>query len=75
MRGGENMCCSTSGHQGIRQWKVQNACLCGCDYPLGCGPRVITKMQQIETLEQHLEGLRKQTRAIEEQLTQINKDT
>ena len=69
------MCCSTSGHQGIRQWKVQNACLCGCDYPLGCGPRVITKMQQIETLEQHLEGLRKQTKAIEEQLTQINKDT
>lgn len=75
MKGGENMCCNTSGHRGIKPWKVQSACLCGCDYPLGCGPRVATKMQQNETLEQHLEGLRKQTRAIEEQLTQINKDT
>ena len=69
------MCRCISGHEGFKQGNVHSACLCGCDYPIGCGPRVITKKQPIDALEQHLESLREAAKGIAEHLAQVNKET
>ena len=64
-----------SGHEGFKQRNVQSACLCGCDYPIGCGPRLITKKQPIDVLKRHPESFREAARNIAEHLAQANKET
>jgi hypothetical protein len=73
-KGGDIMCCTTDSHHGIQRWRRQHACACGClgvEFPR---PRFITKTQQIASLQKHLEDLQNETKAVEEQLAEINKN-
>ena len=75
MRGGEAMCCSTTGHHGFQRWGHQNVCLCGCDEPPYLRPRFMTRKQRIAGLEKHLADLREEAKAVEEHIAQIRKET
>ena len=68
------MCCTTGSHQDFHRGQQQNVCLCGCDYPEPYRPRFITKQQKIANLEQHLEVLRDEARAVEEHIARIKKE-
>ena len=74
MKGGETMCCATGSHQGFHRSRQQNVCFCGCDDPWPYRPRFITKKQRIANLEQHLEVLRDEARAVEEHIAGIKKE-
>lgn len=74
MRGGEIMCCTTSSQHGFQRWGPRNVCCCGCDDPEDFRPRFMTKKQRIAKLEQYLEGLRDESKAIEEHIAQIKKE-
>ncbi len=68
------MCCTTEGHHEFHRAGQQGACFCGCDYPESYRPRFITKKQRIANLEQHLEVLRDEAKAVEEQIARIKKE-
>ncbi len=68
------MCCSTEGQHEFHRGGRQDACFCGCDYPWPNRPRFITKKQRITNLEQHLEGLRDEAKAVEEHIARIKKE-
>jgi hypothetical protein len=74
MKGGETMCCATGSHQGFQRWGHQNACFCGCDDPRHFRPRYMTRKQRIANLEEHLENLRDEVKAVEEHIAQIKKE-
>jgi hypothetical protein len=57
------MCCGTEIHHG---WGRHHGGFCGCGAPFHCGPRFLTKEQKIARLEEYLEGLREEAKAIEE---------
>ena len=73
MKGGEAMCCHTGSQQGMYRWGPQNACLCGCDEPFDFRPRFMTKTQRIARLEKHLDNLRNEAQAVEEEIDRIQK--
>lgn len=74
MRGGETMCCNTGSHHGFQRWGQQNVCFCGCDDPEYFRPRFMTKKQRIAKLEELLENLRDEAKAVEEHIAQIKKE-
>ena len=74
MRGGETMCCTTGSHHGLQRWGHQNVCFCGCDDPENFRPRFMTKKKRIAKLEELLENLRDEAKAVEEQIAQIKKE-
>ena len=69
------MCCNTDIHHGFHQrMGHQNVCFCGCDEPLYFRPRLMTTKQKIVRLENHLENLREEVKAVEEHIAEIRKD-
>ena len=67
------MCCGSGSQQGLHRWGQQNVCLCGCDEPFEFRPRFMTKAQRIARLEKHLEELRDEAQAVEEEIDRIQK--
>ncbi|MCP4745407.1 MAG: hypothetical protein GY874_04585 [Desulfobacteraceae bacterium] len=68
------MCCNTANHYGFRRMENHPAaCFCGCDDSFPCGPRLITKERKISRLEQHLEDLRDEVKAVEEYIAGLKK--
>ena len=74
MKGGETMCCAAGSRQEVQRTGPQNVCFCGCDDPWPYRPRFISKKQRIANLEQHLEVLRDEARAVEEHIARIKKE-
>lgn len=68
------MCCAAGRHHGIQGWGHQNVCFCGCDDPAFLRPRFMTKKKRIAKLEEHLEDLRDEAKAVEEHIAQIKKE-
>jgi hypothetical protein len=68
------MCCATDIHHGMQRWGLPGACFCGCDDPLFYRPRFMTKEQRISRLNQYLEDLKHEVKAVEEQVAQIKKE-
>lgn len=68
------MCCTTGSQQEFHRSAYQNVCFCGCDYSQPYRPRFITKKQRIANLEQHLEVLREEAKAVEEHIARIKKE-
>ena len=68
------MCCTTGIHHGFERRGHQNVCFCGCDEPWNFRPQFMTKKQKIAKLEEHLEVLRDETKAIEAQIAKIKKE-
>jgi hypothetical protein len=71
MKGGENMCCNTEKHDG--------GCQCGCHHDCCCAhgrhspsDRVFwTKAEKVAWLEEYLEGLREEVKAVEERIGKL----
>ena len=74
MKGGETMCCTTGSHHGFHGSGHQNVCFCGCDEPGSYRPRFMTKKQRIANLQQYLEALQDEAKAVEEHIAQIKKE-
>jgi hypothetical protein len=75
-RGGENMSCRTEGHHG-------SPCGCGCHHPgcsCGCGGyfrferRFATKEEKIARLEEYLESLQEEAKAVEEHIAKMKEE-
>ena len=68
------MCCDTGSHHGFQRWEDQRACMCGCDDPGNYRPRFMTRKQRIANLENYLDVLRDEAKAVEEHIAQIKKE-
>ena len=68
------MCCGIDRPHGIQRFNNPNACMCGCNGPGQYEPRFLTKKQRIAGLEDHLEILREEKKAVEEHIAQIRKE-
>lgn len=71
MKGGESMCSKTENHHG--------GCQCGCYHHCPCAhgrhspsDRVFwTKAEKVAWLEEYLEGLREEVKAVEERIGKL----
>ena len=68
------MCCGTENRHGMQRRGPNTACFCGCDEPWNYRPRLLTREEKIARLENHLEVLKKEAKAIEEQIGLLNKE-
>lgn len=68
------MCCTTGSRHEFRRYGQQDVCFCGCDDLGSYRPRFLTKKQRVAKLEQYLEGLRDEARAVEEHIAQTKKE-
>jgi hypothetical protein len=70
------MCCRTESHHG-RGRHHGGSCDCGCGCGCGCGGhshfgrRFLTKEEQIARLEQYLESLQTEAKAVEERIAAL----
>ena len=68
------MCCNTGRYQGFQKVGQPDVCFCGCDDTQHFRPRFMTKKQRIAGLEELLENLREEAKAVEEHIAQIKKE-
>ena len=62
------MCCGPESHHGGRHWGHHHGGSCGCGGHFRFGPRFWTKKEKIAWLEQYLEDLREEAKAVEERV-------
>ena len=65
------MCCGTEGHHAGWHGGRHHGCSCGCGGPFRFGPRFWTEKEKIAWLEQYLEGLREEAKAVEERVAEM----
>jgi hypothetical protein len=65
------MCCGTESHHGGGPWGHHHGCSCGCVGPFRFGPRFWTKKEKIAWLEEYLEGLQEEAKAVEERIAAL----
>ena len=68
------MCCGTEIRHGMQSRGPHRACFCGCDEPWNYRPRLLTREEKIARLKNHLEVLKEEAKAIEEQIGLLNKE-
>jgi hypothetical protein len=68
------MCCGTESHHGGGPWGHHRGCSCGCGGPFRFGPRFWTKKEKIAWLEEYLEGLQEEARAVEERIAALKEE-
>ena len=64
------MCCEHEGHHGHRRHH-RHGDSCGCGGHSRLGPCFWTKVEKIAWLEQYLEGLREEAKAVEERIAAL----
>ena len=65
------MCCGPEIHHGGWHWDYRHGGLCACGRPFHFGPRFWTKEEKITWLEQYLEGLQEEAKAVEERIAAL----
>ena len=68
------MCCNTGSHQGFQGRALQPACFCGCEGPAIVRPRFMSEKQRIARLQEHLQMLQDEAKAVEEHIARIRKE-
>jgi hypothetical protein len=71
MKGGENMCCGSESHHGGWHRGHHHGGSCCCGGPFRFGPRFWTKKEKIAWLEEYLEGLREEAKAVDERIAAL----
>jgi hypothetical protein len=66
------MCCGHESHHGGRRWGHHHGGSCCCGGYTRFGPRFWTKKEKIAWLEEYLEGLREEAKAVEERITALS---
>jgi hypothetical protein len=62
------MCCESEHHRGGKRRGHHHGCCCGHS---GFGPCFWTKEEKVAWLEQYLEGLREEVKAVEERIAAL----
>ena len=65
------MCCGSEGHHGTRHWGQHHGDSCCCGGHSHFGPSFWTKEEKIARLEQYLNGLREETKVVEERIAAL----
>ena len=71
------MCCGTRSHHGGRHRGHHHGCDCGCGCGCGCGGhshfgrRFLTKEEEAAQLEQYLESLQAEAKAVQERIAKM----
>jgi hypothetical protein len=68
------MCCETDTLCGHGRFSRQRAAWCGDDENTRFGPCFSTRDEKIAWLEEHLKGLQKDTKAVEERIAKMRKE-
>jgi hypothetical protein len=68
------MCCGTESQHSAWQWARHHGSFCGCGALSHYGPRFMTKEQKIARLEEYLEGLRGEAKAVEEHIAEMKEE-
>ena len=75
----KNMCCGTGKHHGGRHWGHHfggrhHAGSCGCGEAFRFGRCLATKEEKVAWLEQYLQELQEEAKAIEERIAEFRKE-
>ena len=65
------MCCEHKGHHGGKHQRHHCGCSCCCGGHSGFGPALWTREEKIAWLEEHLQGLREEAKAVEERVAAL----
>jgi len=65
------MCCESKSHHGGWHRGHRHGCSCGCGGPFRFGRRFWTKKEKIAWLEEYLEGLQEEAKAVEERIAAL----
>ncbi len=65
------MCCEPESHHGGRHWRHHHGDSCGCGGHFRFGPRFWTKKEKIAWLEEYLESLQEEAKAVEERIAAL----
>lgn len=65
------MCCGHESHHGGRHRGHHHGGFCACGGHFRPGPCFWTKKEKIAWLEQYLEGLREEVKAVEERIAEL----
>lgn len=65
------MCCGSESHHDAGHWGHHHGGSCCCGGHSHFGPRFWTEKEKVAWLEQYLEGLRKETQAVEERIAAL----
>jgi len=68
------MCCGTESHHGGWYRGHCHGGSCSCGGPFRFGPRFWTKKEKIAWLEEYLEGLREEAKAVEEHIAEMKEE-
>jgi hypothetical protein len=68
------MCCGHESHHGGRRWGHHHGGSCCCGGYTRFGPRFWTKKEKIAWLEEYLEGLREEAKAVEERIATLSEE-
>jgi hypothetical protein len=65
------MCCGPESYHGVRHWAHHHSGFWACGWPFRFGPCSRTKKEEAAWLEQYLEGLREEAKAVEERIAEL----
>lgn len=65
------MCCESKGHHSGWHWGYHHGGFCACSEPFRFGPRFWTGKEKTAWLEQYLQGLREEAKAVEERIAAL----
>ena len=68
------MCFGSESHHAGGPWGHHHGGSRCCGVPFHCGPRFLTKEEKTAWLEQYLEGLQEEAKAVEERITALKKE-
>jgi hypothetical protein len=68
------MCCEPGSHHGDWHWGHHRGDSCACGGHSRYGPCFWTEKEKIAWLEQYLEGLRKEAKAVEERIAEMKEE-
>jgi hypothetical protein len=68
------MCCGSESHHGGRRRGHHHSGSCCCGEPFRFGPRFWTKKEKIVWLEQYLDDLQEEAKAVEERIAALKGD-
>jgi hypothetical protein len=68
------MCCGHESHQAGWPWGHHHAGFCACGVPFRSGSPFWTEEEKVAWLEQYLQGLQEEAKAVEERLAALKKE-
>ncbi len=65
------MCCGHESHHGATHWGHHHGGFCACGGSFRSGPFFWTEKEKIASLQEYLESLREEAKAVEERVAEL----